>query len=97
MREEVEQVGTREHADGLPSRATTTAFMPPVSVANTSSSVADASTAASGGCIAEATSSWSASGLPKTRSSSARSCREPITSASDSHWPSRTTGSWEMP
>ena len=82
---------------GFPSRATTTALPPPVSVANTSSSVADASTAASGGCIAAATSSCTESGLPNTRSSSARSCSEPITSASDSHWPSRTTGSCEMP
>ena len=48
---------------GLPSRATTTAFVPPVSVANTSSSVADASTAASGGCIAAATSSCSDVGV----------------------------------
>src|SRR5207245_2384918 len=81
----------------LPSRATTTAFIPPVSVAKTSSTVAAPSTAPSGGCIAFATSSCSTSGFVNTRSSNARSCSEPITSASDSHSPSRTTGSCEMP
>jgi hypothetical protein len=41
---------------GLPSRATTTALVRPVSVAKNSSRVSDASTADSGGCIAAATS-----------------------------------------
>src|SRR5207247_8735350 len=62
---------------GFPSRATTTAFVRPVKVENTSSSVCVISTAASGGCIAAATSSWSASGFLKTRSRSVRSWSEP--------------------
>src|SRR4029079_9137115 len=41
---------------GLPSRATSTAFERPVSAAKTASTDAPSSTAASGGCIAEATS-----------------------------------------
>src|SRR5256884_5131051 len=81
---------------GRPSRATTTAFVRPVSVGKTSSSDSPASIVARGGCIAFATSSWSASGFLKTRSSRSRSCSEPTTSARDSESPSRTTGSWEI-
>ncbi len=84
VREVLEQVGARQHADGLPARATTTAFVRPVSVAKTSSSESPTSTAGSGGCIAFATSSCSASGFLKTRSSRSRSWSEPITSASES-------------
>ena len=47
--------------------------------------------------MAAATSSCSTSGFVNTRSSSARSCSDPITSASESQALSRTTGSCEMP
>ena len=90
--EVLEQVGARDDADRLPSSATTTAFVPPVSAVTISSTDASASTVASGGCIAVATSSCSASAFLKTRSSRSRSCSEPITSASDATSPSRTTG-----
>ena len=66
--------------------------MPPVSAATISSTDAEASTVASGGCIAVATSSCSASAFRKTRSSRSRSWSEPITSASVPSSPSRTTG-----
>ena len=56
-------------ATGFPARPTSTAPPEPVSSAKTSSTDAAASTVASGGCIATATSSLSASGLRKTRSS----------------------------
>ena len=81
---------------GRPATPTTTAALGPRS-ANTSSSDAVASTAASGGCIATAMSSLSASGFLKTRSSSPRSWSDPTTSASDSAARSRTTGSCEIP
>ena len=47
--------------------------------------------------MATATSSLSASGLRKTRSSKARSCSEPTTSASESASSLRTTGICEIP
>src|SRR5437016_5973796 len=81
---------------GLPRRATTIAFVRPVSVAKTSSNDSPASIVASGGCMASTTSSYSASGSLKTRSSRSRSWSEPITSARELTSPSRTTGSCEI-
>src|SRR5262245_26450531 len=81
---------------GLPASATTTAFTPPVSAVTISSTDSSASIVVSGPCIATATSSCSASAFLNTRSSSARSWSEPITSLSDETSPSRTTGSCEI-
>src|SRR5512132_111214 len=81
---------------GRPSRETTTAFVRPVSVEKTSSSGSRTSIAASGGCIAAATSSCKASGFLKTRSRRSRSWSAPMTSARDSTSPSLITGSCEI-
>ena len=81
---------------GRPARATTTAGLPAERSAKTVSTDSAISTAGSGGSIAAATSSASASGLRKTRSSRPRSRMEPTTSASDSAPSWRTTGICEM-
>ena len=80
--EELEQVGAREDRDGLPGAARRRRRSEPGSSANTSSTDARASTDASGGCIATATSSFSASGFRNTRSSRLRSWIEPTMSVS---------------
>jgi hypothetical protein len=80
----------------LPALATTTAGLPLVIAEKTVSTVSSESTAVSGGCIAAATSSLSASGFLKMRSSSPRSWSEPTMSASESAGSWRTTGSCEI-
>jgi hypothetical protein len=59
MREELEQVAARERRRRPAVARDDDGVLPPVSVANTSSTVASPSTAPSGGCIAVATSSCS--------------------------------------
>ena len=82
---------------GRPSRATTTAGLLSKRSAKTVSTDSVVSTAGSGGSMAEATSSFSASWFRKTRSRSPRSWIEPTRSASDSAASWRATGICEIP
>ena len=94
VREVLEQVGARERRrpGGPRARRRPRSRGPSGGRTTSSTRLRARRPSASGGCIAAATSSCSASGFLKTRSSRSRSCSEPITSASESSAPLRTTG-----